>query len=138
MRTLVRYLLLQLPGWCGVLLVLWLLELFWQLPIWLGAMLFAAFVAKDLVLFPFLRHAYSDEPSRMIGPERLIGARGVAEEDLAPRGFVRVRGERWRADGPASGATPISRGDPVVVRAVRGLTVEVELAEPAVQQSADT
>ena len=135
MRVFGKYLLLQLPGWGAAALVLWLLCRFLELPVWAALLLFAVNVGKDLVLFRYLRHAYSDEPSRLTGPELLVGARGVALERLAPTGWVRVRGERWRAD--ARRGQPVEPGGAVVVRAVRGLTVEVE-REPAVQESSDT
>ncbi len=135
MRVFGKYLLLQLPGWGAAVLVLWLLVRFLDLPVWAAGLLFALDVGKDLVLFRYLRYAYSDEPSRLTGPELLVGSRGVALERLAPTGWVRVRGERWRADARRS--PPVEAGDAVVVRAVRGLTVEVE-PEPALQESSDT
>ena len=60
----------------------------------------------------------------------------IVEEDLAPSGWVRVRGERWRADARAG--APLGRGRTVVVRAVRGLRLEVEPEDARAQQSADT
>jgi membrane-bound serine protease (ClpP class) len=55
------------------------------------------------------------------GDMALMGQLGVADTDLAPEGWVRVFGERWRAlaDGP------VSSGEKVTVTAVDGLTLKV-------------
>jgi len=55
------------------------------------------------------------------GAEALVGAEGVGVSDCRPVGQVRVRGELWSArcsDG-------VSAGEPIVVEAVAGLTLEV-------------
>jgi len=93
--TWLRYLLFQIPGWllaAGVALALWRWEF---LPPWLCIAGFCAWVLKDLALYPLLRRVY--EIDRKTGAQTLIGARGFAQEDLAPSGFVRVRGELWSA-----------------------------------------
>ncbi len=138
MKTLAKYLTLQVPGWALAGLVLYLLGRFSGLPAWAALALFALLVGKDLVLFPFLRHAYGDDPSRVIGPEILIGAEGVVEDELAPSGWVRVRGERWRGALVGSAAGSVARGQTVIVRAVHGLTVHVEPKRPPPQESRDT
>jgi membrane-bound serine protease (ClpP class) len=56
------------------------------------------------------------------GREGLIGEVGVARTPLAPAGKVFVHGELW----DASSHVPVSSGDPVVVRNVEGLQLEVE------------
>lgn len=58
----------------------------------------------------------------MTGPQALLGATGVAQQPLAPRGQILVRGELWQAESTA----PISSGDEVRVYAVNGLTLLVE------------
>jgi membrane protein implicated in regulation of membrane protease activity len=93
--TPLKYLVFQIPGWmitAAILRSLW----HWQLiPKWLAVLGFFAWVLKDLLLYPFLRPAY--ETDVKTGSAALIGARGVAEETLAPHGYIRVRGELWRA-----------------------------------------
>jgi len=56
------------------------------------------------------------------GPQALMGAHGVAETALDPLGRVRVRGESWSAE---SVGDPVPAGTPVLVIAVRGLTLDV-------------
>lgn len=113
----VRYLLYQVPGWILVLVVLALLRDAVDLSAGAAAVLFAAWFVKDLALFPFLRGAYEHAPGPVI--ERLIGERGRSVEALAPGGYVRVRGELWRARARA-GEEPIPAGRPVIVTAVLG------------------
>lgn len=57
----------------------------------------------------------------IIGPDAMIGAIGVAQEDLAPRGQILVRGELWFAESPQ----PVTAGAHVKVTGVRGLTLLV-------------
>jgi membrane protein implicated in regulation of membrane protease activity len=90
----IKYLLFQIPGWIITAIVLMIL-LHWEfIPKWLAVLCFVASLLKDLLLYPFLRRAY--EPG-VTGSARLVGSRGVAEGDLAPTGYIRVRGELWRA-----------------------------------------
>ena len=56
------------------------------------------------------------------GPQTLMGAHGVAETALNPLGRVRVRGESWSAE---SVGDPVPAGTPVLIIAVRGLTLDV-------------
>ena len=58
------------------------------------------------------------------GAEGLVGQSAVASEDCRPQGRVRVAGEIWNARCPAPGG--VGEGEWVVIRAVDGLTLEVE------------
>ena len=64
-----------------------------------------------------------------IGREWMIGAQGVALEELAPGGIVRVHEGSWRAR--TNRATPIPAGSAVNVVAIDGITLEVEPIEGA-------
>jgi membrane-bound serine protease (ClpP class) len=55
------------------------------------------------------------------GREGMVGAVGVAVEDLAPAGNVFVHGETWSAETP----DVVHQGDRVRVTAVHGLTLQV-------------
>ncbi len=88
--------------------------LFW------GLVLF--WIAKDIILFPFIWRAYDGgEKTKAPG---MIGAQGIAKQRLQPSGYVQVRGELWRAvkvgDGP-----PIENGSPVRIHQMKGLTLYV-------------
>jgi membrane protein implicated in regulation of membrane protease activity len=59
------------------------------------------------------------------GPETLIGTRATVVEACFPAGRVRVRGELWNARS----TSPVEAGEPVVITALDGLTLEVEPEE---------
>ncbi len=116
-----RYALYQVPGTALAGLALLGLERLGVISGTLGWTLLGLWLGKEVVLYPLTRRAYDDSASSPIGADPLIGARGVAEEDLDPTGYVRVRGELWRAE--AHDAVP--RGGQVLVQAVRDLTLIV-------------
>ena len=57
-----------------------------------------------------------------VGAETLVGRRALVATECMPEGQVRVAGELWRAHCDPGAAV----GDEVVVRAVDGLTLEIE------------
>jgi membrane-bound serine protease (ClpP class) len=63
-----------------------------------------------------------------IGPEALVGAVGVAQQELAPRGQIIVHGELWLAESDA----PVAPGESVRVRSVDGLKLLVERVQQSV------
>jgi membrane-bound serine protease (ClpP class) len=60
------------------------------------------------------------------GVENLVGATGEVTERLDPSGKIRVLGELWQAHS----SSELPPGSSVRVVAVRGLTLEVERADP--------
>ncbi len=60
------------------------------------------------------------------GVENLVGSTGEVTELLAPSGQIRVLGELWQARS----SSELPPGSRVRVVAVRGLTLEVETADP--------
>ena len=123
MTPLSKYVLLQIPGLVIVSVVLLAL---WE---WLGLRieivvgLFSLWLAKDIVMYPLLRSAYEKGPAT--GAEGLIGENAVARGELAPRGFVLIRGELWKAEVRKQGVR-IAPGSPVRIVAARRLTLIVE------------
>ena len=65
------------------------------------------------------------------GVENLVGATGVATEQLAPSGKVRVLGELWQARS----SSEIPPGSRVRVVAVEGLTLDVEAVDTVAASS---
>jgi len=55
------------------------------------------------------------------GDRLLIGQLAIADTPLAPEGWVRVMGERWRSVADS----PVDPGDSVTVTSVEGLTLRV-------------
>jgi len=117
-----RYLLLNLPGLVGLVLVLIIIRQWFALPGWLFWVLIACWVVKDVVLFPFVWRAY--EPNELTLTGSMVGKRGIVKTPLNPAGYVQVRGELWRAER-AGGGPPIEVGRVVHVQQMAGLTLYV-------------
>jgi membrane-bound serine protease (ClpP class) len=90
----------------------------------------AAIVVAGVILAGFVVFAsrkalaaHRDEPVRT-GSEELVGSVGQVREPLDPEGQIFVQGALWKAR--AMGADQIGLGNRVRVRAVDGLTLEVE------------
>lgn len=121
-RVVIKYVLLQIPAAAILILIVILIRTWYDYPPWAGWAVVALWIAKDTVLFPFVWRSYDSRvPNDAMS---MVGKQGIAEEPLSPRGYVRVRGELWKAE-LAVGQPPIGKGEPVRVREVRGLTLRV-------------
>ncbi|HWP59678.1 MAG TPA: NfeD family protein [Candidatus Acidoferrales bacterium] len=127
MRTFARYLLFQIPGWAIAAVVLFVAYEAFELSRKLALGLFAAWAAKDFVLYPFVRKAY--EADVKTGSQELIGKRGIAKQWLRPEGYVEIHGTLWRATADPE-TRPISPQTPVRVKDARGLMLIVTAEEP--------
>jgi len=121
-----RYLLFQVPGCVAAAAVLAGLVHWEHLSPTAAYVLFGIWVVSEIALFPILRVGYETGGAHA-GAEALVGALGVAQQDLDPEGYVRIGAERWRAV-VAGGCAPVAAGAPVRVREVRQLTLVVEPA----------
>ena len=90
----------------------------------------AAIVVAGVILAGFVVFAsrkalaaHRDEPVRT-GSEELVGSVGEVREPLDPEGQIFVQGALWKARG--TGADQIGPGNRVRVKAVDGLTLEVQ------------
>ena len=124
-RVVGRYTLFQLPEMTivGIALVAGV-EYEVVSPLW-ARILFAAWIVKEIALFPFVRAAY--EPSDPNVASLLIGRFGIVTARLDPRGSVRIGSELWRACVDSS-SDPVEEGCRVCVKSVEGLTLHVEAA----------
>ena len=120
--ALTRYVLYQIPGGLLAVAGALLLHRWIGLPGWVAIALVVGWALKDAALYPFLRASYEPHSGSVI--ERLVGLGGIAVEPLAPRGYVRIRGELWLAE-PIATDVEIPRGHPVTVDGVRGTTLLV-------------
>lgn len=125
-----RYLLFQIPGMFVTGVVLLLLVEWTQLTPGLAWGLFGLWVVKDLALFPVTKIAY-ETPHMPHGPEALLGAEAIAQDDIEPEatGWVLVRGELWRACRRESEET-ISKGERLLVVETRERVLVVSEPEP--------
>lgn len=132
MPPLLRYWLLQLPGIALLGALLYgALQAGWIDWLTFGAIL-AAWVAKDALLYPFVRKAYAagEAPHPR---ERLVGREGqtVQALDSENSGYVRIGGELWRARlDPAADADAALPGTRVRVQAADGFTLRVTPLSP--------
>jgi len=117
-----RYILLNIPEFAALILILIVIQYWVVIPVWLFWSIIGFWIVKDVILFPFIWRAYDWDRA---GKSRsMIGERGVAREKLAPAGFVKIRGELWRAEKIGEGP-PIEAGQPVRVEKMEGLTLFV-------------
>lgn len=79
-------------------------------------------IAFGLITTVLVRAAWKARKNKTItGPNAMIGAIGIAQESISPRGQILVRGELWFAES----TQPIPAGAHVRVAGVRGLTLLV-------------
>lgn len=80
-------------------------------------------IGFGLITAFLVRIAYQAQRNKLLnGPEALLGVIGVTQQPLAPNGQILINGEIWQAESDSI----IPSGEPVRVRAVRGLTLLVE------------
>jgi membrane protein implicated in regulation of membrane protease activity len=130
-QVLGKYWLLQLPETALLVIILLLLQHSFAIPTWVVWSVVALWIAKDAALYPFVWRSFDPEyPARS---HTLDGEHGIATERLDRSGYVRVRGELWKAE-LARGARAVEKDERVRVQAMRGITVIVvavsEVREP--------
>jgi membrane-bound ClpP family serine protease len=103
-------------------LILVVIQYWVVIPVWLLWSIIGFWIVKDAILFPFIWRAYDWD--RAGNSRSMIGERGVAKEKLIPAGYVKIRGELWRAEKIGEGP-PIEEGQPVRVKKMEGLTLFV-------------
>jgi membrane protein implicated in regulation of membrane protease activity len=125
MPTLLRYLFFQIPGWAiGIAIALGLVH--WNvIPSWVAALGLFGLALKDLAFYPLLRSAY--ETRVKSGSAALVGKKGIAQDDLAPEGYIRINLELWRAVSDSDGAM-IASGTEVEVVGAEGMKLIVRTA----------
>lgn len=122
MTPLVRYTLLQVPGWLLLGILLWWGVRADWISITIAVWIMGLWLLKDAVLYPVCRKAFVKEPARET--EKLIGREAETVNTLAPEGQVRIAGELWTARSKDGGE--IGNGRRIRVTAVEGLILIVE------------
>ena len=125
MGPLIRYTLLQVPGWLLLGIILWWANGKSYIGLIPAVFIMAAWVLKDVALFPLCRKAFQKGPA--IGPAALIGRHAETVTGLDPTGQIRLDGELWTAR--PRGTESIPAGQRVVVIDNDGLTLLVEPAD---------
>jgi membrane-bound ClpP family serine protease len=122
-RVVVRYALLQVPALILLVFFLFLVRQWADIPVWLIWGIVGFWLAKDAVLFPLTWRSYDQNPAR--DANAMVGLRGIAQDRLAPSGYVQIRGELWQAELMA-GDKPIEKEEAIRVQGTRGLTLLVQ------------
>jgi membrane protein implicated in regulation of membrane protease activity len=118
-----RYALFQLPGISLIILTLISLRVMLGIPLWSVWTLTIFWIVKDILMFPFVWHAYDKRDTGALGS--LLGSQGRALERLSPGGYVKVRGEIWRAELDDS-RYPVYAGEAIEILGLRGSTLKVQ------------
>lgn len=95
MTPLIRYTLLQIPGWLLLGCLLWLAVTKDWIVFSTAAWIMAAWLLKDALLYPMCKRAFMQEPATET--EKLIGREAETITRLSPQGLIRLDGEQWSA-----------------------------------------
>lgn len=119
-----RYWLFQLPG-IVIVAALTAAAVHWfSLPAWTCIAATALWVAKDIALYPMLKHSY--RAGGPVGPASLIGSVGTVRDALDPTGLIKIGPELWKAKS----SSPAAVGEVVRVVGCSGMTLLVEAPAP--------
>lgn len=122
-RIILRYILFQIPGFVLIMTTLILFRRWVDLPGWVFWGSIVLWIAKDIILFPFVWRSYDQD--RLKDLQTLIGGEGIVEKPLEPSGYIRVHGELWQAE-VGEDRLPVGKGEVVKVIGIRGLKLIVE------------
>ncbi len=94
-RVYLRYTLLQIPAIIIIISVMAALRHYLEIHLLLFWGIILGWLIKDIVMFPFVWRAYDN--GRQGSGGDMEGMAGTVTRRLEPQGYVRVRGELWRA-----------------------------------------
>ncbi|MBN2299263.1 MAG: NfeD family protein [Deltaproteobacteria bacterium] len=98
-RIIFRYVWIQTLETIVFILILVLIHMWVAIPVWLFVSACAVWVLKDIILFPFVWHAYDwDRNKESDQMTRIAGMQGIVHRQLNPGGYIHVRGELWEAE----------------------------------------
>ena len=126
-KVILKYLMLHLTELAIVVGVLIVVRHFMSIPSWLTITILALWILKDIAMFPKVWRAYAannNSPMR-----QFIGLEAIVMDSLDPVGYVRVRGELWKAE-MRNHRDAAKRGDRTKVVDTKGMTLIVELNRP--------
>lgn len=125
-RVYLRYTLFQIPGLILIAALLWWLNQRFPIPLFYICTLIGFWLLKDIAIFPFVWNSYDIRSGNVL--EKMIGKTGTAVDDINPEGYVRIRGEMWKAE-ILPGNFAVNKGDRVVVTGVDSLLLTVRKAD---------
>lgn len=121
-HTILRYVLVQLPGEIIILITVFLLLHYTMLPAWLIWTGFGVWVLKDTILFFWVWPSYRS-PEQEVDP--IVGQIGFVVKSCQPEGTVEIYGTLWWAVIDDK-KTPLDAGTMIRVRKREGLILFVQ------------
>ena len=123
LKVVLKYILIHLAELALIVVALIVVRHFISISIWLTITILALWILKDIALFPKVLRAYTfDDNSPM---RKLIGLEATVMVSLNPVGYVRTRGELWKAE-VSNPRYPVEKGARTRVIDVKGTTLIVE------------
>jgi membrane protein implicated in regulation of membrane protease activity len=119
---LIKYTLLQIPALVLIISILMLLKQWVAIPSYVVWGIVILWVIKDVILFPLTWRSYGSD--RQHDPHPMVGRYGIAQQSLAPSGYVKIDGVLWRAEVIGDDSA-INAGESIRVQKVNGLTLYV-------------
>jgi membrane protein implicated in regulation of membrane protease activity len=121
--VILKYSVVHLTELALLVIALVLFDNFIRIPVWLTSAIIGIWIIKDMVLFTkvWRAYAFSDNDPML----KLIGLEATVIVSLNPVGYVRTRGELWRAE-VRNPLYPVKKGDRTRVIEIKGMTLIVE------------
>ena len=91
-----------------------------NIPVWGIVSILTAYSIFAYIMYRISHPTVLYKP--VTSPESIVGSEGVVQQDLAPEGYVQVRGELWKASSSGSG---LKRGEEVIITGIDGLKLTV-------------
>jgi membrane-bound ClpP family serine protease len=115
-----RYVLFQIPDLIITLLVLIIIQQFFDLPFWIILLILLASILKDIIMFPFVWKSYLVHDRE--DHANIKGQVCIATEDFEAHGMVQINGELWKAIS----LSPVKKNDRLLIQKISGLELFVE------------
>jgi len=122
-KVLLKYAVLHLAELALLVGALIVVKRFIGIPTWLIITILALWIIKDMAMFTKVWRAYSFEDNDPM--RQLIGLEATVMVSLNPIGYVRARGELWKAE-VRNPLYPAKRGERTRVIDIKGMTLIVE------------
>ena len=125
-KVIIKYILLQIPELILLVIALIICSKFINIQTWLVITIIIIWIVKDIILFPKTWRSYDTTSKTPL--EKLIGMNGIVMDSLNPVGYVRVKGELWKAE-TTDPEFPAKKGDEITVIDVKGMQLIVKVVD---------
>jgi membrane protein implicated in regulation of membrane protease activity len=122
-RVIIKYASFHLAELALLVLALIVLKQFISISTWLTITILVVWILKDIVIFTKVWRAYEFGDNNPLN--ELIGLEATVIVGLNPVGYVRARGELWKAE-VRNPLYPAKKGDRTRVIDIKGMTLIVE------------